>query len=152
MDANILDPDAARERVAAWKGRIDKLAADTQQMSDRLSEVRVTVRDPGQLAEVTVDSTGSLVDLRLTDQMYRATPAAVAQAIMATLAQARTKVADRTQEIIADTMGSESAAGRAIADRVGQQLRGGPPADRSDRPRDTGDDEGYDTHSYLDDP
>jgi hypothetical protein len=47
MNGNILDPDGARERLAAWKGRIDKLAADTKAMSDQLQEVQVTASDPG---------------------------------------------------------------------------------------------------------
>jgi hypothetical protein len=56
MNGNILDPDEAHERLAAWKQRIDKLAADTRTMSDRLKEVQVTANDPHGLAEVTVDS------------------------------------------------------------------------------------------------
>jgi len=145
MDGNILDPEGARERLAAWKGRIDKLAADTQTMSNRLQGLRVTASDPTGLAEVTIDSTGALVDLRLTDRIQRVSPAAVAQTIMATLGDARNKLADRSQEIIADTVGTESPAARAIADSV-ERLRSGPAPERA-AARD--DDEGYDTRSYL---
>ncbi|MDQ4039238.1 MAG: YbaB/EbfC family nucleoid-associated protein [Actinomycetota bacterium] len=147
MDGNILDPDGARERLGAWKDRIDKLAADTQAMSDRLHEVRVTATHPTGLAEVTIDSTGALVDLRLTDRIQRTAPAVVAQTILATLGEARNKLADRSQEIIADTVGTQSPAARAIADSVGRQLRGGPAPEPTAAPDD--DDEGYDTRSYL---
>lgn len=142
MDEGVLDPDGARERMAAWKGRIDKLAADTQAMSDRMQAIRVTAHDPGGIAEVTVDSTGALVDLRLSDRINRATPDAVARAIMATLATARGQVADRSQEIIAETVGTESAAARAISDNVDRHLR------RPVRPA-PDDDGDYDGHSYL---
>jgi DNA-binding protein YbaB len=146
VDERILDPEGARERLAAWKGKIDRLAADTQAMSDRLAEVRVSASDPGGLVEVTVDSTGALVDLRLTDRIQRTAPDVVSRTILATLTRAKQQVADRSQEIIADTVGANSAAGRAIADRVGQHLRGGPaPA----RPAAVDDDEGYDNRSYL---
>jgi DNA-binding protein YbaB len=124
MNGNILDPDGARERLTAWKGRIDKLAADTKAMSDQLQEVQVTAADPKGLAEVTVDSTGALLALRLTERIHQTDPAVVAQAVMATLRDAKAKVADRSQEIIAETMGTESAAGRAIAESVDRQLRG----------------------------
>lgn len=147
MDGNILDPDGARERLAAWKGRIDKLATDTQAMSDRLQGLRITVSDPTGLAEVTIDSTGALVDLRLTDRIQRADPAAVAQTIMATLRAARSELADRSQEIIADTVGTESPAARAIADSVGRQLRGGPAPEGAASPDE--DDEDYDIRSNL---
>jgi DNA-binding protein YbaB len=134
MNGDILDPDGARERVAAWKGRIDKLAADTQAMSDRLQQVRVTKSDPAGLAEVTVDSTGALVGLRLTERIQRTAPDTVAQAVMSLLQQARGQVASQSQEVIAETMGPDSAAGRAIAEQVGRHLRGTPtpPADDDD--------------------
>lgn len=145
-DADILDPNTAHERLAAWKGRIDKLAADTQAMSTRMRGLRITASDPAGLAEVTVDSTGMLVDLRLTDRIHRATPTTVAQAVMATLRDARNKVAERSQEIITETMGADSAAGRAIADSVGRQLRGGPAPGRTGDPDD---EEDFDTRSPL---
>jgi DNA-binding protein YbaB len=124
MDNRTLDPDDARERLAAWKGRIDRLAADTKAMSERFEQLQVTTRDPGGLTEVTVDSTGGLVALRLTREIERATPDEVADTIMRTIRAAKAELADRTEEIIEDTVGTESAAGRAIAERVGQQLRG----------------------------
>lgn len=147
MDANILDPDEARARLAAWKGRIDKLAADTQTMSDRLKEVRVAASDPNGLAEVTVDSTGGLVDIRFNDRMLRSTPGAMAQAVMAALTAAKEQIADRSQEIIADTVGTESAAARAIAESVDRQLRGAPVTQPD--PGSPGDDEEYDVRSDL---
>ncbi|HEV2782708.1 MAG TPA: YbaB/EbfC family nucleoid-associated protein [Actinophytocola sp.] len=147
MDGGILDPDGARERLLAWKGRIDKLAADTQEMSDRLQSVRVSASDPTGLAEVTVDSTGGLVDLRLTDRIHRVAPDVVARTIMATIGEARSKVADRSQEIIAETVGTESPAAREIAERVGRQLRGGPAPQRATGPGD--EEEDFDTRSHL---
>jgi DNA-binding protein YbaB len=145
MGDRVLDPDGARERLGAWKSRIDKLAADTQEMGERLKAVRVTARDPGGMAEVTVDSTGAVVDLRLTDRIQRAAPSVVAQAIMATLAQARSQLADRSQEIVADTVGTESPAARAIAESVGRLRempaadQAAPPPSRKPRPDDDGD-------------
>jgi hypothetical protein len=41
MNGNVLDPDGVRERMAAWKDRIDKLATDTQAMRDRMQGLRV---------------------------------------------------------------------------------------------------------------
>lgn len=140
MDENILDPGGAVERLAAWKGRIDKLAADTRAMSERLQPLRVVVTDPGGLAEVTVDSTGALVDLRLTDRMQRTQPEVVARTILATLAEARRQLAERSREIIADTVGVDSPTGRAVVEQVTRQARSTAVPD---------DDEGYDDRSYL---
>jgi DNA-binding protein YbaB len=124
MDDRVLSPDDARDRLEAWKGRIDKLAADTKAMSDRFQELQVTTTDAKGMAQVTVDSSGSLVGLRLTREIEHAEPDAVAKAIMDTIRKAKAELAERSQEIIADTVGTESPAARAIADRVGQHLRG----------------------------
>lgn len=134
MDGNILDPDGARERLAAWKDRIEKLAADTKTMSDRLQDVRITATDPNGLVELTIDSTGALVDLKLTSKMERTKPDVVSQTIMETLVQAKHQLADRSQEIIADTVGTESAAARAISESVGNHLRTDEPAERAPEP------------------
>jgi DNA-binding protein YbaB len=123
MDDRTLDPDDAHERLAAWKGRIDKLATDTRAMSERFEQLQVTARDPGGLAQVTVDNTGGLVALRLTREIERVTPDEVADTIMRTIRSAKAELADRTEEIIEETVGTDSAAGRAIAERVGQKLR-----------------------------
>ena len=147
MDGGILDPDGARDRLLAWKGRIDRLAADTQTMSDRLQQVRASASDPTGLSEVTVDSTGALVELRLTGRIQRMAPDVVARTIMATIAEARNKVADQSQEIIAETVGADSPAAQAIAERVGRQLRTGPAPGRTAVHSDEEDD--YDTRSHL---
>ncbi|MEY7972586.1 YbaB/EbfC family nucleoid-associated protein [Saccharomonospora xinjiangensis] len=148
MDETILDPDGARERLTAWKGRIDKLAADTQTMSARLQEVRVTVADPGGLVEVTIDSTGALVDLTLTNRMESTKPDVVSRTIMETLAEARNQLADLSQEIIAETVGTESSAARAIAESVGKHLRSEPSEDAATDSGPDGDDD-YESRSFL---
>lgn len=141
MDGRILDPDGAREHLASWKGRIDRMAEDTEAMRARLQELRVTATDPNGLGEVSVDSTGALVELRLTDRIGQVSPDVVARAIMTTLGEARNRLADRSKEIIADTVGTESVAARAIADSVDRHLRREPTEDGAERPRraDTGD-------------
>ncbi|MER7012833.1 YbaB/EbfC family nucleoid-associated protein [Saccharopolyspora sp. NPDC000359] len=148
MDGNILDPDGARERLAAWKDRIEKLAADTRTMSDRLQEVRVTATDPKGLVELTIDSTGALVDIKLTSKMERTAPDVVSRTIMETLAQAKNQLADRSQEIIADTVGTESAAARAISESVGNHLRTSPEEESTAAPGPDVDD-GTEPQSFM---
>jgi len=122
MDGSVLDPEGARERLAAWKGRIDQLAANTKAMSDRLQQLQETVADPRGLAKVTVDSTGSLIGLQLTSRIQGLPPDVIAQAIMDTVRRAKARLAERSREIVEETIGTESAAGRAIAASVGKHL------------------------------
>jgi hypothetical protein len=122
MDDRVLSPDDARERLEAWRGKIEKLAADTKDMSDRFQALQVTRADPKRMAQVTVDSSGSLIALQLTREIERATPEVVAATIMSTIRAAKAELAGMTQEIIEDTVGAESSAGQAIAARVSEHL------------------------------
>lgn len=142
MGSPILDPGGAKDRLEAWKGKIDKLAADTKSMSDRFQELEATARDRDGMVEVTVDSSGSVVNLRLTDQIEGVEPNALAGAIMRTIRGAKAELADRSQEIIEDTVGTESPAARAISESVSRQLRGDDDDDDDDDvPRNEDDDD-----------
>ncbi|MEV4706555.1 YbaB/EbfC family nucleoid-associated protein [Actinoplanes sp. NPDC049316] len=121
----LLDPDGARAYLADWKSRIDRKAADTQAMSDRLGHLRVTAEDGNGIAEVTIDSGGVLVDLRLTDRIHRLAPDVVSRAVLGALREARRKAAEQSRQIITETMGGDSVAARTIADRLDHQLRDG---------------------------
>ncbi|MEV6236149.1 YbaB/EbfC family nucleoid-associated protein [Lentzea sp. NPDC051838] len=157
---DILDPAAAHEHLAAWKDRIDQVAATTAAMSARLQELRITARD--RMAEVTVDSAGKLVELRLTEEIHRAAPDVVARTIMATLRTAQGQLASRTSEIINGTVGPNSATGQAIeatysaaagqggptshgsaTDQSHPSAPGRPPAVQPRRPRPPDDDDDY---------
>ena len=120
----LLDPEGARAYLRDWKGRIDQMAADTKAMSDRLERLRVTVADSNGLAEVTIDSTGALVGVRFSERIQRVAPEVVSRAVMSALREARLTAAERSRQVITETMGSESVAARTIAERVERQLRG----------------------------
>jgi DNA-binding protein YbaB len=131
MVGAIPGPEEARDRLAAWKGKIDQLAADTQAMSDQMQALRVTVSDPNHMVTVTVDSSGTLLDLQLTERSRRVELQHVSQTIMDTIRDAKAQVAEQAKEIIESTLGGESVAGRAIAERVRSQLM--PPIDPEER-------------------
>jgi DNA-binding protein YbaB len=120
---SILDPDAAMAQLGAFKARVDRTAADTTAMSDRLARLRVTTEDGNGLAQVTIDSTGVLVDLRLSRRIQRVAPDTVARAVLSALRDARQTAAERSREIIEETMGPDSPAAQAIAERVERPLR-----------------------------
>jgi DNA-binding protein YbaB len=129
----VFDFDGAMERVSAWKGRINRLAEDTKTMSDRLAGLRVTAVGENRLVEVSLDASGALVDLRLAPRVQRVAPEVLARTIMHTVGLARAKLGERSQEIIAETLGTESAAARAMAARVAQQLQPAGTDDDRDR-------------------
>lgn len=124
MTGGLLDPDGSREYLDSWKKRIDRMAADTQAMSDRLGRLRVTAQDDNDLVEVTIDSAGALVDVTFTQRIQRVAPDAVGRAVLRAIRTARLTAAERSREIITDTLGGDSVAGQTIAERMERQLRG----------------------------
>jgi DNA-binding protein YbaB len=130
-----LDPDSARDYLHSWKQRVDAMAAATQAMSERIAALRATAEDGNGLAEVTVDSTGVLIDLELTDRIHRFEPEVVSRAVMTALRKARVIAADRSREIAVETMGPDSLSARTIGDRM-QRLLEAP--DAADGPPDQG--------------
>jgi DNA-binding protein YbaB len=122
LSAPILDPDGARDQLEAWRGRIDRLASDTKTMSDQLQQLRITATDRDRIVEVTVDSSGSLIDLTLNPRIARVSSDALARTIMETVREAKRQVASRSQEIIESTLGTDSPAARGIAARVRERL------------------------------
>jgi DNA-binding protein YbaB len=117
-----LDPDGARDYLRSWKQRVDSMAAATQAMSDRIGQLRATAEDGNGLAEVTVDSTGVLVDLTLTDRIHRFEPDVVSRAVMTALRKARMQAADRSREIAVEALGPDSLSARTIGDRMQRLL------------------------------
>ncbi|GAA2269212.1 hypothetical protein GCM10009853_023380 [Glycomyces scopariae] len=118
----IPDPEASRRHLEGWKGRIDRLAADTQEMSSRFGELKAVGADPEGLVRVTVDSSGNMVDVQLSERTRRIDTEYTGQAILAAVAAARVQMAEASAAIISETMGTDSAAGQAIANRVRSQL------------------------------
>src|SRR4051794_28166919 len=121
---SLLDPDDARDYLRDWQGRIDRMAASTQVMSRRLQQLRVTAEDSNGLVRVTIDSTGALTDIEFGDRIQRVAPDVVARAVMSAVRDARRAAADRSSQIVTETMGAESVAARTIAEQVELQLRG----------------------------
>jgi DNA-binding protein YbaB len=117
-----LDPDASREYLRSWKENVDRVAAKAAAMSEQMERLRVTASDSNGLAEVTIDSSGVLVNLELTDRIHRTEPKAVSRAVMSALREARSVAADRAREIAVETMGPDSLSARTVADRMRQVL------------------------------
>ncbi|MBL7256209.1 YbaB/EbfC family nucleoid-associated protein [Paractinoplanes lichenicola] len=117
MTEPLLDPDASREYLRDWKGRVDRAAAAAQVMSERLGQAKFTAADGNGLVEVTIDSSGVLLAVEFSERIQRVPPEAVSRAVMGALGIARGKAARVTREIIDETLGPDSTAGRLIKER-----------------------------------
>ncbi|AVT29556.1 MULTISPECIES: YbaB/EbfC family nucleoid-associated protein [unclassified Plantactinospora] len=104
MWSNEAELEAARRRVQAWQASSADRAERAAELSRRLAGLRVTTRGADGLVEVTLDSSGALVDLRL-DERTRQQPAArVAEEILATVRAARAELSRRVAEATEESL------------------------------------------------
>lgn len=110
----LLDSEAVRARVENWKQRTMASAEKTQEAAGRLQALRVSAMDPNGIVEVTVDSGGALLDVRLSPRVQRQSPEYTQVMIMDAYRQARVRLAEAAREVVEETIGSTSQTGSAI--------------------------------------
>ncbi|MGX7672142.1 YbaB/EbfC family nucleoid-associated protein [Plantactinospora sp. DSM 117369] len=119
---NEAELDAAQRRVDAWQAAFADRAERVAALSRRLAGMRVTTRAADGLVEVTLDTSGMLIDLWL-DERTRQQPAAqVAVEILATVRTARTELLHRMTEAAVESLGADDPAGQALVDSYASRL------------------------------
>src|SRR5689334_7096330 len=103
-----LDPDASRDYLRSWREVAERTAERAAAMAAQFEQLRICAKDGNNLAEVTVDSTGVLVDLALTERIHRVEPQVVARAVMSALQETRMKAAEQSQQIAVEALGPDS--------------------------------------------
>ncbi len=115
MERRLLNPEATRAMLEERKARFEQMAAQTQAMAEQMNQLTVTVTDPNELVSVAVDSTGNLTGIQLSARIQRTNPDVVSRTIMETIAEAKRRIIEQTQAVIADTVGADSETGKAVA-------------------------------------
>ncbi len=106
--------DEASEWVRTWADQIGEQAASAQRMANDVAAITATVRDSSGDITVTVDSTGMLTRLDLTDRIRNRTGAELAADIMATLRQAQADLTAKVSSVVAATVGADSVTGATV--------------------------------------
>ncbi|MCD0442368.1 hypothetical protein LO763_01840 [Glycomyces sp. A-F 0318] len=124
MDFPPIDPASARARLADWKERTERMAENTQALAAQVQRLRVKATDADELAEVTLDHTGSPVDLVFSSRIKRVPEEEAARAVLEAIRAAKVKLAGLSQELVASTVGADSPAGQAFVSGLRHQLGG----------------------------
>lgn len=99
------DPDAM---LANFRRQIDEKLQQADRMETAAAEIRVIGTSPDSSVRVTVDNTGNLTDLQLTQDALGRTPEEVSGLIVATLRQAQAGIADQVKEAMEPMLGADS--------------------------------------------
>ncbi|WP_410817186.1 YbaB/EbfC family DNA-binding protein [Micromonospora sp. 050-3] len=113
--------DAAGRRLDEWESSLAERAARARTLSATMRHLTGTARSADRTVDVTVDSTGLLIDLRL-DERIRQQPAAhTARQILETTAAARADLLRQVSDAVAGSFGDDASA-QAIIDSYRSRL------------------------------
>lgn len=91
-----------------WERRIDDHTRQVQQLSDEIQATTVTLESRRGEAAVTVDSSGGLAGLRLTERAAYLAPDDLARVIMDTSRRAQAQMAQKMREMATSVLGPDS--------------------------------------------
>lgn len=94
-------------RVDQWVARAKEKAERYQAMKAAVVQVSVTESSKDGMVTVTVDSAGNVTGLEITDRNKELSGAQVAEAVLATLRRAQSRLPERLGEVMADTIGDD---------------------------------------------
>ena len=106
--------EAAERMIDDWQADIDARAARAKELSARLSRLSARARSDDRLVTVTVGASGDLVGLELDERIRQRPAAETARTILKTLRAAQARLTAAVADATAETVGADSATGRAV--------------------------------------
>ncbi|MEV5767041.1 YbaB/EbfC family DNA-binding protein [Micromonospora sp. NPDC052213] len=125
--------DEATRRLDDWEASIASRAARAKELSSQVQAMRGTATSPDQTIQVTVDSSGLLVGLRLDERTRQLSAAHTARQILETTRAAHADLLSRITEATAGILGPEDPTAAALVESYRRRLdpdRGAPDARR----------------------
>jgi DNA-binding protein YbaB len=119
------DLDAAERRIDDWQAGIEARAAQTRDLAARLGALKATANSEDGLVSVTVGASGAITDLVLKEGIRERRATETAREILQTLRAAQASLTEAATAVTAETVGADSATGKAIiASYVARQAPG----------------------------
>jgi hypothetical protein len=113
---------AAQRRVDDWQSAIEERAAQARALSRRVAGLTASAVSGDGLIEATVNSSGALTGLWLDEAIRRRPAADTAEQIVAVTRAALSQLAERAAAAVEETVGRDSAAGRAVVQAYARHL------------------------------
>ena len=114
-----VDPEDA---IHDWAARAERQAALTSELSERLQQSRVTAESPGGEMELTVDHSGGLAGLRLSERAMRLPSEELSEMILATSRRAQAKLAQQVSDMVSSLYGAGSETASFIGGAYAEQF------------------------------
>lgn len=105
--ARLDDADDALRLNDAWGAASRDALARVERVQAAVEAVRVEMWSPGREVRVTVDATGLLTDVHLSERALRASALSLGSIIVRTAAAARAEAGRRVEAAASDTLGAD---------------------------------------------
>ena len=112
----------ANDEMTDWAARVEQQTAPTTELSERLQRARATAESPAGEVAVTVDNSGGLADLRLSEQATRLPSAELGELILATSRRAQARLAQQVADLTTSMYGAGSATASFINGAYAEQF------------------------------
>lgn len=116
------ESDSALRWVNDWESRITEQAAQARALSQRIAELSATATSNDGTVTVTIDSAGTLRNLRLDEAIRRRPAAETATQILAVTQSAMRLLAEQAGQAAEETAGLSTRAARAVIDSYVNRL------------------------------
>lgn len=114
--------DAAGRRLDEWEASMADRAARAKTLATQVQALTGSATSPDRSVQVTVDSSGLLIDLRLDERIRRYSSAQTARQIMATTRAAHADLLKQLTEATTETLGDGDPTAQAIIDSYQRRL------------------------------
>jgi hypothetical protein len=125
-----LDPE---DVLADWEHRAQQQTTLTMELSQRMQHTTASAKSRGAEVVATVDHSGGLADLRLSDRAMRLPATELAAIILHTSRQAQAAMAQQMGDMVRGLYGSDSDTASFIANTYAEQFPEPPDEERDPR-------------------
>lgn len=116
------DVGPSLDRIDEWERGFAERAAQAKALAERTAHLSAAARSGDELIEVTVGPNGQITDLRLDEEIRRQPAATTAREILSTVRAAQRALLRQVEEVTAETVGADSATGKAVLGGLSARL------------------------------
>jgi DNA-binding protein YbaB len=102
-----VDGYQTEQELRRWAADVQAKAERYQTMQAQVAQVTVTESSRDDIVQVTVESSGQVTDLRISDRSQDMPGAELAALVLATMRRAQSKITDRVADVMERTVGDD---------------------------------------------
>ncbi|NUT46634.1 MAG: YbaB/EbfC family nucleoid-associated protein [Saccharothrix sp.] len=136
------EPPRTEQEIARWAAQVGALAERFRALERDLGSVAVTETSHDGVVRVTVDASGVLRHLELSDRTREFSGRTLSAHVLATLRRAQARIADEVSRLAADVAAEDPAGAAAVVAGYRRQFPAQPPDPMAARGRPAREDDG----------